>query len=346
MLHRKNINIILAAFLSLFLNFATSAQSSEFNFQVAPNRATSALNRGRNSFRGIKNMKRNLYRSLFFVLLFMSMAASVSAQFLNARGGGGGSGNSRITYHGGQVMQGTTNVYFIWYGDWSNNSAQQIIPELIAFIGNSAYFRINTTYPDANGQTPSGGLVYSGDRTDLYSHGQALDEDAIEGIISDQIVSGGLPLDLNGIYLVLSAIDTDISGFLDGRCQFHGDFWLVGADVRYVFVPNSAHYPYACATQFVGTSNQFLPTPNDNLGADAMASWVIHGISGAITNPNGFGWFDGSGKENTDKCQGTFGQTFLTANGAKANLRFGDRYYLLQQNWLNDRKGRCALSYP
>ena len=30
----------------------------------------------------------------------------------------GGSGNG-INYHGGPVMLGTTNMYYIWYGNWS-----------------------------------------------------------------------------------------------------------------------------------------------------------------------------------------------------------------------------------
>src|SRR3954465_9344510 len=30
---------------------------------------------------------------------------------------------SGINYHGGPVMVGNTNVYYIWYGNWSGNSA-------------------------------------------------------------------------------------------------------------------------------------------------------------------------------------------------------------------------------
>jgi hypothetical protein len=276
---------------------------------------------------------------VIFLLLVSSLAAS-------AQNGNRGPvrDNSKIAYHGGYVMTGATNVYFIWYGDWTGNSAQQILAELIATVGNTAYFRINTTYPDGNGAAPSGGLLYSGAAYDLYSHGHALDEAAIEGIVSENILGGRLPLDLRGVYLVLGAVDTDISGFIDGRCQFHSSMDIVGARVPYVFVPNSAHYPYSCATQFIGRNNEILPTPNDNLGADAMASWMMHGISGAITNPNGFGWFDANGLENTDKCQGSFGPTFLTPNGARANLVIGYRNFLMQQNWVNDsKKGRCAL---
>lgn len=289
-------------------------------------------------------MKRNLYRSLFFLLIFAVVTSFAQSQ--NARGGGSTNNNKGLTYHGGRVMNGTTNVYFIWYGDWSGNSAEQILSELVATLGNSAYFRINTMYPDANGDTPSGGLVYSGAAYDLYSHGQSLDEATLESIVGDNLLAGRLPVDLRGVYVVFGAMDTDISHFVDGRCQFHDTFSVVGATLPYIFVPNSAHYPNACASQFVGANNQFLPTPNDNLGADAMANWLVHALSGAVTNPNGAGWFDANGLENTDRCQGMFGQTYLTSNGARANMNIGGRNFLMQQNWLNEKKGRCALSYP
>ena len=41
---------------------------------------------------------------------------------------------------------------------------------------------------------------------------------------------------------------------------------------------------------------------------------------------------------------GQFGQTYVTSNGARANLRLGSRDYLIQHNWVNFRKGRCAIN--
>src|SRR6266566_540522 len=51
-----------------------------------------------------------------------------------------------INYHGGPLMLGTTNVYYIWYGNWSGNSATTILTDLANNIGGSPYFNINTTY--------------------------------------------------------------------------------------------------------------------------------------------------------------------------------------------------------
>src|SRR5258705_528444 len=41
---------------------------------------------------------------------------------------GGGAGNG-ISYHGGPVVTGTPNIYFIWYGNWSGNSATSILTD-------------------------------------------------------------------------------------------------------------------------------------------------------------------------------------------------------------------------
>ena len=66
-------------------------------------------------------------------------------------------------------------------------------------------------------------------------------------------------------------------------------------------------------------------------------------MSEIVTNPTGGGWFDRYGLENASKCGGQFGTTYAASNGARANLKLGGRDYLIQQNWVNDRKGNCAM---
>src|SRR6266446_816503 len=49
------------------------------------------------------------------------------------------SGGSGISYHGGPLIVGGTNggvnVYVIWYGNWSGNTATTIIPDFLQAEG-------------------------------------------------------------------------------------------------------------------------------------------------------------------------------------------------------------------
>jgi Phosphate-induced protein 1 conserved region len=251
---------------------------------------------------------------------------------------------SRIVYHDGQVMTGTSNVYFIWYGCWtcgfpgSNDDTILRVGEFVATLGNTAYARILRTYPDGNGAAPSGGFVYSGEAYDAtYSHGAALTTTDVEDVVKDTILNGALPLDLYGIYMVMVSADVTVPGLEVNTCAYHGYTTVVGAQVRYGAFNNPARAPGICAPQFRGKS------PNDNVPADALVSAMASAINGIVTNPTGTGWYDRYGLEAPDKCAGTYGQTYTTTNGATANVNIGGYDLLLPQNWVNVGKGYCAM---
>src|ERR1700720_3190612 len=42
-----------------------------------------------------------------------------------------------ISYHGGPVILNTTGIYYIWYGNWSGNTAVSILTDLANSIGGS-----------------------------------------------------------------------------------------------------------------------------------------------------------------------------------------------------------------
>ena len=75
----------------------------------------------------------------------------------SARAGGNG-----ISYHNGPILLGNVEVYFIWYGNWSGNSATAILPKLAQGIGGSPYFNINTTYYNGSKQYVTNAVTYSG----------------------------------------------------------------------------------------------------------------------------------------------------------------------------------------
>src|SRR6266550_7467098 len=83
-------------------------------------------------------------------------------------------GNNGILYHGGPLILGTTNMYYIWYGNWSANTAQVILDNLATSIGGSPYFNINTTYYNGSNVHVSNSVHFGGEAFDLYSQGTAL----------------------------------------------------------------------------------------------------------------------------------------------------------------------------
>ena len=297
-------------------------------------------------------MKNRFIYTLSSALLILSLATMPSSVLAQRGGGGGIRTDTRILYHDGPVMQGTIPIYFIWYGNWSGDTGTvTILTDFASGLGSSPFFLINTTYPDSSGNAPNGGAVYIGSVADSYSQGPSLTVENIQQIVWDRIASGQYPLDTRGIYVVVASADvTDIqpdgSSFCTpGATPHHGVGLYEAAPFKYVFLGGADRCPTSAGPQFVAPDGTLLPTPNNNFAADAMASTLARLINATVTNPMGYsGWFDRYGLQNSDKCVGKFGTVYTTPNGAKANMRLAGRDFLVQQNWINDRKGRCTLS--
>jgi phosphate-induced protein 1 len=245
-----------------------------------------------------------------------------------------------ISYHGGPVMLGAPNLYYIWYGNWSGNTAQNILTNFASSLGGSSYFNINTTYYNGNGQHVTGLAAYAGSTTDSYSHGTALSDAAVQDIVSNAIGGGKLPKDTNAVYMVLTSADVnETSGFCTQYCGWHSSASISGSDIKYGFIGNPDRCPTACAAQSI--------SPNGNPGADGMASIIAHEFEESITDPDLNAWYDFRGEENADKCAWTFGTTSTASNGSQYNITLppvNGNHYLIQQNWVNQSGGYCAMS--
>ena len=249
------------------------------------------------------------------------------------------SNNNGIFYHGGPVMLGTTKAYFIWYGDWSGNTATSILTNFANNVGGSPYFNINTTYYDGSSTHVSNSVAYAGAATDSYSQGSALSDAGVQNVVASAIGSGSVPLDANGVYFVLTSADVnETSGFCTQYCGWHTHATIAGTDIKYSFVGNPDRCPSACEIQ--------TTSPNGNAGADGMASIIAHELEEAVTDPDLNAWYDRRGYENADKCAWTFGTTSTAANGSLYNMVLGGSEYMIQRNWVNASGGYCALSYP
>jgi hypothetical protein len=247
--------------------------------------------------------------------------------------------NNGVFYHGGPLILGNTHAYYIWYGNWSGNTATTILTDFANSIGGSPYFNINTTYYDGSNIHVSNSVSLAGSTTDNYSQGTALSDAGVQNVVAGAISSGRLPKDTNAVYFVLTSADVnETSGFCTQYCGWHTRGTIAGSDIKYSFVGNPDRCPSACAAQATG--------PNGNAGADGMASIIAHELEEAVTDPDLNAWYDRRGQENADKCAWTFGTTSTAANGSQYNMTLGSRRYLIQRNWVNASGGYCATSYP
>jgi len=283
------------------------------------------------------------------VLVGSATAQNASTNTANSSGSTTRTDRS-IAYHNGAVLTGTQIVYVVWYGDWSTNTAQiLILADFLSNLGSSPYFQINTGYPNSAGQAPSGDLAFGGGATDAYSHGAVLTEADVADVVGNAVLTGGVPLDPSGIYVVLTSPDVTVQ---DGATQFcltccnlHGTSEVAGSGFRYVFVGSPRRCPGACSPQSQSPNSTSEPGSYE---ADAMASWLAAALSEVLTDPHDDAWYDRYGLENAEKCEGTYGTTYTVTNEAgqlaRANIKLGNRHYLLQQNWVNGKKGYCAMS--
>lgn len=305
---------------------------------------------------------------------------------------------SPMFYNGGPVMISPINVYFIWYGNWTDTKTAPVLEDLMKGIGNSAWFQINTGYyqqsgvavSDAGGATSNlvfktrnssrdgGTQVYAGqDAGDAatvdaglgprlyvsstvnflksvyigYTHGNILHDNDMATIVSETIQTGKLPPDPDGVYFILTSFDVsefgDFLGFCTDYCGWHGNYQVLGIDIKLIFVGDTNACSDVCSMQLPFADAGILKSPNDDWSADGMASVMAHELTESATDPDALtteAWVDFDGEENADKCAWTFGPVYSTANKSLANVPIGNRDFIIQQNWVLDGDGgHCDL---
>lgn len=278
-------------------------------------------------------------------------------------------GDNQIYFHGGPVLDSGVNVYFIWYGNWTNSTAVPILTDLIQGLDGSSYFNTNTTYYGYTGMFVINNVNFKGSFNDSYSRGSVLNDADIYNIVTNALNQGKLPVDENGVYFVLTSSDVDqTEGFCTQNCGWHSYTSYQGKIIKLAFVGDAG---YQCQANngvlmngskrgqkvdgdevLKGTSvgnsciYQLGFSPNNNPAADGMASVVVHELSETTTDPDLDGWYDGTTSgECADKCAWIFGNTYYLSNSSQANVHLGSRDYLIQQNWVNASGGYCALKY-
>jgi hypothetical protein len=264
---------------------------------------------------------------------------------LGAVKGSSAASNNGIVYHGGPVISGNVNIYFIWYGNWSNGPkssdsqiTQALLEELYARYGgmgsSTGYSQVATTYTGQS-RTAAGSFYLVQSTTDNYSKGKSLTDATLKTVVTNAIQSGKLPKDANGLYFVLTSSDVnETSGFCNKYCGFHDHTTFLKTDIRYSFIGNPDRCAASCETQ--------IQSPNGDAAADAMASTMAHETIESITDPALNAWYDTKGQEVGDKCAWKWGTLQGELGYGAYNHTFSSRNWLIQMTWENTRGGGCV----
>lgn len=262
-------------------------------------------------------------------------------------------------YNGGPVMNGTNNVYFIWYGNWGSDTATSILPTFIGNLSGSSYMNILSSY-NGNGTTFSNNVNFGGSyyisstqHSSIYSaFGTNLNgtDNTMYNIVNAALNAGAFSgyNTNNSIFDVLTYSNIGVSGFQTQFCGWHSSSgWNSGSlGLQYGFIGDP-------------TLNQGCNAPvqtasvNNNFGADAMASVISHELFETVTDPTGQAWWDSisppqqypgdpfhtGGFENGDMCNFNFGTTQTAQNNGNYNVTLKGNDYLLQQQWINQGGG-------
>ncbi len=274
-------------------------------------------------------------------------------------GGGGGGTQAGIQYHGGRIASPGNAAFHVVSIYWSSGAifpggpnpaslptgtgAQDgsLVGTFLRGLGGTPYYNINKAYWDNIGGSlryVSGAVAYDGfwaDGTNAPSGTQNVSDSAIQAEIVEGFTSGAISYAPDTIYAVFSAGGVNLGGgaFVQ-YCAYHGHFSYAGQDVIYAVMPYNA-YSSSCKGQTTG--------PNGD-PADFEVNTLAHEIEEANTDPDLNAWYDRRGYENADKCAWTWGATSTAPNGAKYNLTFGGKNWLVQQNWRNSGSGSCGLT--
>jgi len=242
------------------------------------------------------------------------------------------------------TLTGTVALIPVWVGNWAssdvtnwNNVLGNIVTSLGSGSANSValpghVFNTTTLYYTSQGLTPPS-LQWVSNTTVTAPTATSVSDADVATYIGSFIAANPTiaPAGATPVYIYIGANSTLLtSGFGSVYCGWHsyGNVASTGTNLPFIaFQDFTSTYNKACAPQ--------VTSPNGSASLDAMASVMVHEIDETLTDPFFSGWFDAKGAESADKCQKTYGTSYLVG-GAHYNVQLGSLKYLIQQNWLEN----------
>ncbi|TKY74383.1 EXORDIUM 2 [Spatholobus suberectus] len=223
-----------------------------------------------------------------------------------------------LKYHKGPLLKGNVTVHILWYGNFTP-TRRSIIVDFIQSLGSIphthhpspsvfSWWRTTARYGGGPCTLTVGNQTL--DRT--YSLGKSLKATQLLALASKR------PTTTRGhaIHVVLTSDDVAVEDFCMSRCGTHGSGRVRKRRVAFAWVGNPiAQCPGECAWPFhqplYGPQTLPLVPPNGDVGVDGMVISLATVLAGAVTNPYGSGYFQGSAMaplEAVSACTGIFGK--------------------------------------
>eukprot|EP00850_Spirogloea_muscicola_P005548 SM000025S08443 [mRNA] locus=s25:788987:791560:+ [translate_table: standard] len=275
-----------------------------------------------------------------------------------------------MDYQGGPVMVADLSVYIIWYGAWPNSSKLAPIRNFIAACSSDGgtqpspsakdWWRLAALYQDGNGQKVTSHLTLKNETYDSYSQGASL-MNGVFPIVQRALDLKVLPVDANGVYVVITSKDVAEGAFCSAYCGYHDATTYIAAGkstaIKFAFMGDSSSTPdclYGCAP--IGIVDGTTTSPSGDQGIDGIVNILGHELAEAATDPiPGTGWSiqDGGpnqGAEVADLCAWQFGTTdqVRTARSSGGSYAYNlqgpsGQKYMVQILW-DPLRGDCELT--
>jgi hypothetical protein len=278
-----------------------------------------------------------------------------------------------IKYHGGSLLtaESLVAIYFSPTRIYANGPQPQadatgagirdrsLVGYFMNNVGASDRWNVNTLYYEMRGSNKNfvqGAMNYAGywaTSQGAPGPGGIVTDDDMAALVERGFTSGALRYDPNTLYMIFTGPHVNLGGGFsaDGLqyCAWHSAYYRDnGQIVQVSAMPYDGDFnpDHPSTDRYICT--YLTRGPNDDYGADATVSALLHETEETATDPyiGGFlGWWDMNGDESSDKCAYHYGT--VNDNGIDYwNLRVGGKPFLVQQQWAITKTQGCLTGLP
>lgn len=266
---------------------------------------------------------------------------------------------SNLTYHGGPVMAGTTQIFAIFWeptGTFVDSTYNDLLKRYFGDVGGSPLYHNNIQYPDQSKHAPQNATLtntwvdtaaYPVNPDPFQVPLTILFDSDIQNEVTHALTVNHWNAGINHIFFVFLALNSFLCidatfaacsaplGTTGSFCAYHFAFGTGSAPVIYAAMPYAGNDLAECYL--------LSSSPNNDAAADAEINVTSHEQIEAATDPLGDGWYGPNGLQDEigDKCA----YQYQKLNPDGSNVSWGTHPYIVQSEWDNTVSG-CVLQGP